>query len=133
MNNIIEPLRLAVGSHQAGSGKGCAMNVISWESGDATITDFPGCADPFLARVVQRVNDTICTHRDGDLLCSPCSLDVLALGHRTVGTTLDLSDADRARVYVEIAVEQAESVLREGMSPHVALALWCGDSWRGTR
>jgi hypothetical protein len=29
--NITEPLRLATGSHKAGSGKGCAMNVISWE------------------------------------------------------------------------------------------------------
>lgn len=36
---ITEPLRLAVGSHSAGSGKGCAMNVISWENGDSTITD----------------------------------------------------------------------------------------------
>ena len=32
--NITEPLRLATGSHAAGSGQGCAMNVISWENGD---------------------------------------------------------------------------------------------------
>ena len=65
--HITEPLRLAVGSHKAGSGRGCAMNVISWENGDTTITDLPGCADQVLARIVQRVNDTICAHRDGDL------------------------------------------------------------------
>lgn len=87
------------------------MNVISWESGDSTITDFPACADPFLARVVQRVNDGICTHRDGDLLCPACSIKVLDLGHRTVGTALDISPAARALIYVEIAVEEAESVL----------------------
>jgi len=68
MNDITEPLRLAVGSHSAGSGKGCAMNLISWENGDTTITDLPGCSDPMLARIVQRINDSICTHRDGDLL-----------------------------------------------------------------
>ncbi len=101
------PLRLAVGSHQAGTGKGCAMNVISWENGDATITDMPACTDPFLARIVQRVNDSICTHRDGDLLCADCSMIVLALAHRTVGT------AGHATVdtYVQIAVEEAERVL----------------------
>jgi len=52
MNDITEPLRLAVGSHSAGSGKGCAMNLISWENGDTTITDLPGCSDPMLARIV---------------------------------------------------------------------------------
>ena len=46
------PLRLAVGSHRAGTGKGCAMNVISWENGDTTISDMPSCADPMLAHVV---------------------------------------------------------------------------------
>ena len=41
MNRITEPLRLAVGSHTAGSGKGCAMNVVSLPNGDSTITDHP--------------------------------------------------------------------------------------------
>ena len=111
MNRITEPLRLAVGSHTAGSGKGCAMNVVSWENGDSTITDLPPCADPFLAKVVQRVNDTYCTHQTNGLLCPDCSVEVLALAHRTVGTALDMPAAERARVYVEIAVEEAESVL----------------------
>ena len=109
--NISEPLRLAVGSHEAGSGKGCAMNVISWESGDSTISDMPACADPLLARIVQSVNDTHCTHTQDGLLCPPCSIEVLALAHRTVGTALDMEPAARAKVYVEIALGEAESVL----------------------
>ena len=59
MSAVEHPLRLAVGSHQAGSGKGCAMNVVSWESGDTTITDMPACADRLLARIVQQVNDLL--------------------------------------------------------------------------
>ena len=86
MPEITEPLRLAVGSHQAGSGMGCAMNVISWENGDTTITDYPDCADTQLAWYVQLANDKHCTHRDGPYLCSPCSVEVLDLAHRTVGT-----------------------------------------------
>jgi hypothetical protein len=110
---ITHPLRLAVGSHQAGSGKGCAMNQISWENGDTIITDLPSCADPLLARVVQAVNDRYCTHRTGDLLCPPCSVAVLALAHRTVGTALAWTDDDRrVRLYVRLALDEAESVAR---------------------
>ena len=115
------PLRLAVGSHEAGSGKGCAMNVISWESGDSTITDLPACADQMLARIVQYVNDHICAHRDGDLLCPSCSVEVLALGHRIVGTgTHPMSDLDRRRAWVRVAADQARQVV------HLAdvLAAW---------
>jgi hypothetical protein len=107
VNNITEPLRLAAGSHQAGSGKGCAMNVISWENGDATISDMPDCADLFLAKVVQRVNDKHCRHVVDGLLCPPCSVEVLALAHRTVGTNI----GDTARgARVQIAREEANSV-----------------------
>lgn len=114
MNSITNPLRLAVGSHEAGSGRGCAMNVISWENGDTEITDFPACADPMLARVAQQINDTICTHRaEGPLLCADCSVRVLDLAHRTVGTTLDMPDADRIHVYARLALEQAESVAQD--------------------
>jgi hypothetical protein len=109
MTETLQPLRLAVGSHKAGTGKGCGMNVISWENGDTTITDYPGCADPFLARVVQIVNDHQCTHREKDLLCAPCSVEVLDLAHRTVGT----GDGDRARmrVWARLAVDLARDRL----------------------
>lgn len=91
MNDITGPLRLATGSHQAGSGKGCAMNVISWETGETEITDFPACSARPLARIVQKVNDTICTtHGDPvppEYLCPECSMTVLELGHATIGTS----------------------------------------------
>ena len=106
MPSITEPLRLAVGSHQAGSGKGCAMNVISWENGDQEITDYPKCADMVLSMYVQWANDSYCVHRDkwsidtSDLLCAECSSVILELAHRTVGTAmpdgLQLHSARRA-------------------------------------
>jgi hypothetical protein len=118
MSKIFEPLRLAVGSHEQGSGKGCAMNVVSWENGDSTITDFPACADRLLARVVQRVNDSYCTHSgDGDgLLCAPCSVLVLELAHRTVGTDLrgHLTPEQIRKVWVRLALDEADSVASEG-------------------
>lgn len=115
---ITEPLRLAVGSHKPGSGAGCAMNVISWEQGDKEITDLPQCAATELARAVQFLNDSYCTHIervtmdctlpecpscdflernhddrnhkcDVSYLCAPCSVDVLATAHRTIGTRVD--------------------------------------------
>lgn len=110
MTDPLQPLRLAVGSHRAGSGKGCGMNVISWENGDQQITDYPDCADPLLARIVQVVNDSYCTHcgpldASGafDLLCPPCSVEVLALAHRTVGTGT-AHPSRRLRVAAELAV-----------------------------
>jgi hypothetical protein len=41
LDRITHPLRLAKGSHRPGSGKGCAMNAISYIGGDTQITDFP--------------------------------------------------------------------------------------------
>src|ERR1700730_17138480 len=55
-DRITNPLRLAKGSHQPGSGKGCAMNVISYINGDAQITDFPVCSARPLAALVQSCN-----------------------------------------------------------------------------
>lgn len=86
MNDIFEPLVLARGSHKAGSGQGCAMNVISWENGDTQITDYPACSDPFLARLVQQVNDMLADDETG-LLSPANSLIALDLGHQTVGTS----------------------------------------------
>ena len=127
---ITNPLRLAVGSHEAGSGKGCAMNVISWENGDTKITDFPDCSDQLLTRIVQRVNDTICNHRDGDLLCAPCSLIVLKLGHRTVGTgTVDLTDLERRTILVRIAADQARQVQHLNADLRVDAAILAAEAW----
>lgn len=112
MPDITQPLRLAVGSHKAGSGMGCAMNVISWENGDTEITDFPACSDWLLSRLVQMTNDTICGHtkvlffvesdlsRFNKILCPECSIKVLDLGHRTVGTACDPKTA--SGIYIEI-------------------------------
>ena len=130
MTNIQHPLRLAVGSHQAGSGQGCAMNVVSWESGDTTITDMPACADLVLARIVQRVNDMICTHRDGDLLCPSCSVLVLDLAHRTVGTgTVALTEMELRRVWVRIAADQARQVAHLNPDPRVMAAIKAAEGW----
>ena len=127
--NIESPLRLAVGNHQAGSGKGCAMNVISWENGDTTITDMPACADPFLARVVQNLNDTLCTHRTGDLLCPECSVAVLAVAHRVVGTADLLSSGELHKVYVLVACFAARQVAHLNPDPRVMAAIVAAEGW----
>jgi hypothetical protein len=127
---VDHPLRLAVGSHEAGSGMGCAMNVISWESGDTTITDLPACADSVLALIVQRVNDRICTHRDGDLLCPACSVKVLDLAHRIVGTgTHPLTEMERQRVWVRVAADQARQVLHLTSAPEALAAIEAAEGW----
>ena len=106
------------------------MNVISWENGDTKITDFPDCSDPLLTRIVQRVNDTICNHRDDDLLCAPCSLIVLALGHRTVGTgKLDLTDLERRVIWVKIAADQARQVQHLNADLMVDAAILAAEAW----
>jgi len=84
LDRITYPLRLAKGSHKPGSGKGCAMNVISYINGDVEITDFPKCSARPLARMVQELNDGLA---DEDGYLSPKnSVLVLDLGWRTVGT-----------------------------------------------
>jgi hypothetical protein len=86
---ITHPLRLASGSHQPESGKGCAMNAISYINGDVRITDFPATAARPLASFVQVCNDLL-AGSDGYL--SPAdSLVVLELGWLTVGTA-DVAD-----------------------------------------
>jgi hypothetical protein len=56
---ITHPLRLARGSHQPGSGKGCAMNVISYITGDEQVTDFPTRSARPLSLLVQTSNDLL--------------------------------------------------------------------------
>ncbi|EIT89467.1 hypothetical protein [Mycobacteroides abscessus] len=85
LERITHPLQLAKGSHQPGSGKGCAMNVVSYTNGDVQITDFPDCSAIPLSRIVQTVNDALANEVTG-LLSPENSLIALRLGFRTVGT-----------------------------------------------
>jgi hypothetical protein len=89
LDRITNPLRLARGSHQPGSGKGCAMNVISYINGDEQITDFPATSARPLASFVQLCNDVL-AGSDG-YLSPENSLLVLDLGWLTVGTA-DVAD-----------------------------------------
>jgi hypothetical protein len=84
IDRITHPLRLAKGSHQPNSGKGCAMNVISHVNGDARITDFPRCSARPLCLLVQWCNDLLAGH-DG-YLSPENSLLALELAWQTVGT-----------------------------------------------
>jgi hypothetical protein len=84
VDRITHPLRLARGSHQPGSGKGCAMNAISYINGDEQITDFPATSARPLASFVQLCNDLL-AGPDG-YLSPDDSLTVLDLGWLTVGT-----------------------------------------------
>lgn len=88
-DRVTHPLRLASGSHQPGSGKGCAMNAISYISGDEQITDFPATSARPLASFVQLCNDLL-AGPDG-YLSPQDSLLVLDLGWLTVGTA-DVAD-----------------------------------------
>ncbi len=89
LERITHPLRLARGSHQPGSGKGCAMNVISYINGDARVTDFPATSARPLASFVQLCNDTL-AGPDG-YLSPEDALLVLDLAWLTVGTA-DVAD-----------------------------------------
>src|ERR1700728_4705222 len=84
LDRITNPLRLARGSHQPGSGKGCAMNVISYINGDEQITDFPATSARPLASFVQLCNDLL-AGPDG-YLSPENSLLVLDLGWLTSGS-----------------------------------------------
>lgn len=90
LDRITNPLRLARGSHEPGSGKGCAMNVISYINGDEHVTDFPATSARPLASFVQLCNDLL-AEPDG-YLSPKNSLLVLDLGWLTVGTA-DVADS----------------------------------------
>jgi hypothetical protein len=90
LDRITHPLRLAKGSHLPGSGKGCAMNVISYINGDAQITDFPSCSARPLAVLVQACNDVL-AGPDG-YLSPENSVLALDLAWQTVGTA-DAADS----------------------------------------
>src|SRR5271155_1393428 len=84
LDRITHPLRLARGSHQPGSGKGCAMNAISYTNGDELITDFPTCSARPLAILVQSCNDLLAA--PGGYLSPEHSVLALELAWQTVGT-----------------------------------------------
>jgi len=105
------PLVRAGHGHADGSTGLCAMQVVSWQHGDETVTDHPDYVDRALARAVQNTNDTMCARRDGRLLCPECSMAVLALADRTVNTRLaGWSGREAALAHARLAVEQAEQV-----------------------
>jgi hypothetical protein len=97
IDRITHPLRLAKGPHQPGSGKGCAMNAISYIHGDTRITDFPECSARPLAAFVQVCNDLL-AGPDG-YLSPENSLLALELGWQTVGT----ADVDEAAIHAWVA------------------------------
>jgi hypothetical protein len=97
LDRIMQPLRLAKGSHQPRSGKGCAMNVISYTNGDTHITDFPNCSARPLAAFVQVCNDLLAG--PDDYLSPENSLLALELGWQTVGT----ADVDDTVIHAWVA------------------------------
>jgi hypothetical protein len=106
---ITHPLRLARGSHQPDSGRGCAMNTISYINGDAQITDFPATSARPLASFVQVCNDLL-AGPDGYL--SPAdSVVVLDLGWQTVGTA-DVTDTVVHGWVSELLISPAWGVVR---------------------
>jgi len=114
LDRITHPLRLAKGSHEPGSGKGCAMNVISYINGDIQITEYPKCSARPLSRLVQILNDRLA---DPDGFLSPKnSVLVLDLGWRTVGT----ADVPREVVLRWLAELLADPV--HGMVQHASPA-----------
>ena len=84
LDRITHPLRLARGSHQPGSDKGCAMNAISFINGDEFITDFPTCSARPLAILIQACNDLLAA--PGGYLSPEHSVLALELAWQTVGT-----------------------------------------------
>ncbi len=109
LDRITHPLRLAKGSHQPGSGKGCAMNVISYINGDGRITDFPTCSARPLSLLVQSCNDLLAGH---DSYLSPeNSVLALELAWQTVGTA-DVPDAVVHAWVAELLTSPTWGVLR---------------------
>jgi hypothetical protein len=90
LDRITHPLRLANGSHRPGSSNGCAMNAISYISGDTEITDFPLTSARALAACVQLCNDLLA---GPDRYLSPeNSILALDLAWQIVGTA-DVADS----------------------------------------
>ena len=89
VDRITHPLRLARGSHQPGSGRGCAMNMISYINGDEQITEFPAHR---LFRWHRSCSCATTCWPSRTAICRRRQLLVLDLGWLTVGTA-DVADA----------------------------------------
>jgi hypothetical protein len=109
LDRITHPLRLAKGSHQPGSGNGCAMNAISYINGDAQITDFPACSAGPLAVLVQSCNDLLAG--PNRYLSSVDSMLALELGWQTAGTAEVVDTAIHAWV-TELLTNSTWGVVR---------------------
>src|ERR1700753_2867821 len=109
LDRITHPLRLAKGSHRPGSGKGCAMNAISYINGDTQLTDFPACSARPLAAFVQVCNDLLAGPDDD--LSPENSLLALDLGWQTVGTA-NVGDTVIHAWVAELLTSPARGVLR---------------------
>lgn len=125
-DRITHPLRLAKGSHQRGSGKGCAMNVISYINGDVEITDYPECSARPLARLVQILNDRL-AGPDG-FLSPQDSVTVIELGWMTVGTA-DVPGSVLWRWLADLLVDREMGVVKyarpNGVAPIRRVAQLC--------
>ncbi len=125
--------RLSVGSHDLrATGQGCVMNAVSYLNGDVRITDTPECALPLLARVAQEVNDVYCSHREGDVLCGPCSTVVWELGLRTIGTNAPETSERLRTLDVPLAISAGRFVLPLVPDPYhgaCATALDAAEDW----
>ena len=87
MSDITKPLRLSRGSHNEGKGRGCIMNVISWELGENPISDHPAGVARTLARFGHWANDSCCLENaSSKLICAGHSDALLTQGHRTIGS-----------------------------------------------
>jgi hypothetical protein len=109
LDRITHPLRLAKGSHQPGSGKGCAMNVISYINGDEQVSDFPPCSARPLSLLVQSCNDLLAG--PGGYLSPGHSVLALDLAWQTVGTA-DVVDVVVHAWVAELLTSPTWGVLR---------------------
>jgi uncharacterized low-complexity protein len=110
------------------------MQVVSWQQGQEFFTDFPDCADPMLARVVQWCNDRMCSERrsyhSGNVLCPECSMAVLGLADWTVGTRLSgRSTREVELVYARLAVERADHVASLAQDNHEQVRRAIATAW----
>ena len=127
---------LSIGSHKRGSKRLCVMNAISYLNGDVEITDMPPCTHKALARVAQILNDTICTHRKNEILCSDCASIMWGYEPLLRGTSGPEDQLESKRLSVHLAVTAARYALPifEGEYPgdnRPRLAIEATEKWLG--